>query len=233
MWSGPRNLSTALMRSFENRNDTLVFDEPFYSYYLKQTCLKHPMYKEIIKTYPFESKIIIKKITEMPNKYSIYYQKHMTHHILDEIDLDWLKVGKNCFLIRHPAKVINSYIKKNDIKNIGDIGFKKQYQIFNYVKNKFDPKPIVINSDNILKDPKKIIKKLCQKLKIKFTKNMITWPIGEKINDGIWGRVWYEQVNNSTTFAKYKDSELNVPKKYQDIYQECIDIYNHMNKFSI
>ena len=169
MWSGPRNLSTALMRSFENRKDTLVFDEPFYSYYLKKTALKHPMYEKIIKTYPYKSNVIIKKITKMPKKYSLYYQKHMTHHILDEIDLDWLKVGKNCFLIRHPAKVINSYIKKNDIQNIGDIGFKKQYQIFKYVKKYFDQKPIVINSDKILKDPKKLIKKLCQKLKIKFT----------------------------------------------------------------
>ena len=233
MWSGPRNLSTALMRSFENREDTEVIDEPFYSYYLKQTGLKHPMYEEIIKTYSYDANTIIKQITKMPKNISIYYQKHMTHHLLDKINLQWLSYGKNCFLIRHPLKVINSYIKKNNIYNIRDIGFKKQYEIFNFVKKHYDEIPIVINADKLLKNPKENIKKLCNKLNIEFTEKMIKWPKGLRDSDGIWGIIWYEQVNKSSTFDKNNVPEIKVPIKYYDIYQECLKIYNNMNQFSL
>ena len=113
MWSGPRNLSTALMRSFENRKDTYVLDEPFYAYYLKKTGLNHPMKKEIINHYPVSQNIIIKLITKKPKKEKIFYQKHMNQHIIKNTNLDWITKGYNCFLIRHPAKVINSYIKKD------------------------------------------------------------------------------------------------------------------------
>ena len=136
MWSGPRNLSTALMRSFENRNDTKVIDEPFYAYYLKKTQLDHPMKNEIINNYPTSQKQILKIITEKTKNNEIFYQKHMTHHIIKNTRLDWLNKGHNCFLIRHPAKVINSYIKKNSLINIDDVGFKKQYEIFNKLKKK-------------------------------------------------------------------------------------------------
>ena len=233
MWSGPRNLSTALMRSFENRDDTEILDEPFYAYYLDKTKLRHPMYKEIINSYPKNENTIIKDLFNIPNNSEIYYQKHMTHHLLDISNLEWLNKGKNCFLIRHPAKVINSYIKKNEIKNIKDLGFKKQYEIFSLVKNKLDTNPIVVNADDILKDPKKIITLLCDKLKIKYTNKMIDWPLGSRKSDGIWGDVWYENVKKSSTFIKYKEVNLEVPKKYQELYLECLKIYNLMNKFAI
>ena len=134
MWSGPRNLSTALMRSFENRSDTKVIDEPFYAYYLKKTQLDHPMKNEIISYYPTSQKQILKIITSKTQNNKIFYQKHMTHHIIKNTRLDWLNNGYNCFLIRHPAKVINSYIKKNNLLSIDDIGFKKQFEIFNMIK---------------------------------------------------------------------------------------------------
>ena len=233
MWSGPRNLSTALMRSFENRKDTIVLDEPFYSYYLNKTGLKHPMYKEIIKTYSIDENKIIKKITKIPKDHKIFYQKHMTHHILEINNLEWLNIGKNCFLIRHPAKVINSYLKKHNLTNIRDIGFKKQFDIFQYVRKNFDLNPIIINSDDILKNPKKILKKLCDNLKIEFNDSMTNWPKGARDSDGIWGLVWYEKVNNSTSFEKYSESTLDVPKKYYDIYNECLEIFNYMNEFAL
>ena len=116
VWSGPRNISTALMRSFENRKDTKVYDEPFYAYYLKKTNLNHPMKDEIIDHYHTNQDEVINLITKEDNKYKIFYQKHMTHHILDETRLDWINKGINCFLIRDPAKVIVSYLKKNTLK---------------------------------------------------------------------------------------------------------------------
>ena len=134
MWSGPRNISTALMRSFGNRNDTHVWDEPFYSYYLYKTQKKHPLRKKIIIKYPKNEKQIIKLISlPPPNNKTIYYQKHMTHHILDNTSIKWISKGINCFLIRHPAEVINSYIKKNTLENSYDIGYPNQLRIFNKV----------------------------------------------------------------------------------------------------
>ncbi len=232
MWSGPRNLSTALMRSFENRNDTKVIDEPFYAYYLKKTELDHPMRNEIINNYPISQQKILSIITSKPKNYKIFYQKHMTHHIIKNTRLDWLDKGYNCFLLRHPAKVINSYIKKNSLKNINDIGFKKQYEIFNKIKkNKI--KYTVINADTIIKDPNKSIKKLCKILQIKFTKKMLNWPKGKRASDGIWSKVWYKNVELSTTFSSYKKEKYYVPKKYNEIYEESLKYYNEMNKYSI
>ena len=232
MWSGPRNLSTALLRSFENRNDTKVIDEPFYAYYLKKTQLNHPMKNEIINYYPTSQKKILKTITKKANTNEIFYQKHMTHHIIKNTRLDWLNKGHNCFLIRHPAKVINSYIKKNLLINIDDVGFKKQYEIFNKLKkNKVNY--TVINADMILKDPSKIIKKLCNKLKIRFTKKMLNWPKGKRSSDGIWSQVWYKNVQLSNSFSKFKKEQYNVPKKYNKIYEESLKYYNEMNQYSI
>ena len=112
MWSGPRNLSTALMRSFENRVDTEVWDEPLYAYYLNETKKNHPMRDEIIKNYPTDINEIVKLMSKEPNNNKICYQKHMTHHILEQTPIHWIENGTNCFLIRHPKEVIDSYIKK-------------------------------------------------------------------------------------------------------------------------
>ena len=232
MWSGPRNLSTALMRSFENRNDTKVIDEPFYAYYLKKTQLDHPMKSEIINYYPTSQMQILKKITSQTQNNEIFYQKHMTHHIIKNTRLDWLNKGYNCFLIRHPAKVINSYIKKNNLLSIDDIGFKKQYEIFNMIK-KDKIKYLVVNADTILQDPLKTLKKLCKILKIRFTKKMLSWPTGKRSSDGIWSTVWYKNVELSNTFSKYKKEKYYVPKKYNDIYEESLKYYNEMNQYSI
>ena len=232
MWSGPRNLSTALMRSFENRNDTIVIDEPFYAYYLKKTQLDHPMKNEIINYYPTSQKEILKIITSKKQNKRIFYQKHMTHHIIKNTRLNWLNKGHNCFLIRHPAKVINSYIKKNSLMNIDDIGFKKQFEIFNKLKkNKINY--IVINADTILQKPSKTLKKLCKLLEIRFTKKMLDWPKGRRSSDGIWSKVWYKNVELSNTFSKYKKEKNYVPKKYYDIYEESLKYYNEMNQYSI
>ena len=230
MWSGPRNISTALMRSFENRSDTKVYDEPFYSYYLKNTNLDHPMKDEIINTYPFDENEVINLITKNDNNYKIFYQKHMTHHILDETRLDWINKGKNCFLIRDPAKVIASYLKKNTLKSIQDVGFKKLYEIFKLLNSK---EPIVINSDYLLASPEKYLKILCQKLNLDFDQNMLNWPKGYRDTDGIWSKVWYQDVISSTTFNTKNSKEYIVPKTYENIYKECLDIYEEINKYAI
>ena len=230
VWSGPRNISTALMRSFENRKDTKVYDEPFYAYYLKKTNLNHPMKDEIIDHYHTNEDEVINLITKEDNKYKIFYQKHMTHHILDETRLDWINKGINCFLIRDPAKVIVSYLKKNTLKSIQDVGFKKLYEIFKLLNSK---EPIVINSDYLLASPEKYLKILCQKLNLDFDQNMLNWPKGYRDTDGIWSKVWYQDVISSTTFNTKNSKEYTVPKTYKKIYKECLDIYEEINKYAI
>ncbi len=231
MWSGPRNISTALLRSFSNRDDTIVYDEPFYSYYLKETGLNHPMREEIIDFYPTKENEVIKSILE--DKNGIYYQKHMTHHILDKTNIEWLKKGINCFLIRHPSKVINSYVKKNKLYNITDIGFDQMFRLFNYVKKNISKNIIIVNSDTLLEDPELYIKKLCQNLKIDFTEKMMKWPKGIIENYGIWHTHWYHDIINSTEFTPTKNILKKVPKEYEKIYGESLKIYEHMDEFSI
>ena len=236
MWSGPRNISTALMRSFENRNDTYVIDEPFYAYYLKKTKKKHPLSKDIIKKYPNKEKDIIKMITNAPkNNKDIFYQKHMTHHILEKTSLKWISEGVNCFLIRDPAEVINSYIKKNKLYSVSEIGFPNQLKIFEKAYE-LDKNTIVINAKDLMNNPKNIIYNLCKKLKISYDKKMLKWPKGIRNTDGIWSKVWYENVINSTGFKKGKktsDQKIIIPTAYKKIHEECLEIYNYINKFKI
>ena len=230
VWSGPRNISTALMRSFENRKDTKVYDEPFYAYYLKETNLNHPMKDEIIDHYHTNEDEVINLITKEDNKYKIFYQKHMTHHILDQTNLEWISKGLNCFLIRDPAKVIVSYIKKNTLRSIKDVGFEKLYQIFKLLNSK---KPIVINSDYLLNNPEKYLKILCQKLNLSFDDKMLNWPKGFRDSDGIWSKVWYQDVISTTTFNSNNSKEYKVPKKFENIYKECQEIHEEINQYSI
>ena len=231
MWSGPRNISTALLRSFSNRDDTIVYDEPFYSYYLKETGLNHPMRDRIIDFYPTKQNEVIETI--LKDKKGIYYQKHMTHHILDKTNLEWLEKGTNCFLIRHPSKVINSYIKKNKLYSITDIGFDQMFRLFNYIKKNLSKNIIIINADTLLENPEVCIRKLCMNLNIDFSTKMMKWPKGITKDFGIWHTHWYRDIINSTEFIPTKNIIMNVPKKFEKIYKESLNIYEHMNKFSI
>ena len=231
MWSGPRNISTALLRSFSNRTDTSVYDEPFYAYYLHETGIDHPMRDKILNNYSYDESKVIKEI--LKKKENIYYQKHMTHHILDKTNINWINNGINCFLIRDPSKVINSYVKKNKLESIKDIGIIQQYKIFNYVKDKISSDVIVINSDYLLKNPENYLKKLCSRLNINFSSKMLNWPKGKTNDFGIWYQHWYADIINSTTFKKYINKKENINKKYESIYLESVNIYNDMNKYSI
>jgi len=232
MWSGPRNISTALMRSFENRKDTKVIDEPFYAYYLKKTGLKHPMYKQIIDSYETDYNKIIKLVTK-DRKNNIIFIKHMTHHINIQSNLEWINKGKNIFLLRPPDKVINSYTKKNILKTSSDISFPEQLIIFKYIKLNFNQTSIIINSDYLLNEPEKILRRLCNEIDIDFKSNMLSWPKGTRKSDGIWSKVWYQKVTNSESFQKNDNKIINIPKKYTKIYDECLKIYHELNQYAI
>ena len=232
MWSGPRNLSTALMRSFENREDTQVWDEPLYAYYLNETKKDHPMFKEIIETYEVNINKLTKKIVSTNKDEKIFYQKHMSHHILSQTPVNWITKGSNVFLIRDPKDVILSYIQKNTLNNSNDIGFPMQRKIFNLIKNSGE-NPIVVNADDLSTNPRDVLIKLCSELKIKFSEKMLTWSKGKRDSDGIWEKVWYKNVQSSTNFEKLKKNNQAIPKVHESIYKECLDIYNELNLYKI
>ena len=229
MWSGPRNVSTALMRSFENRSDCFVSDEPFYSYFLHRTGLEHPLRDEIIKSGLVDYKKIIKYITgTIPSSKKIWYQKHMAHHILPEVDMNWIKNMRNCLLVRHPSDVILSYIKKNEINSIQQLGYLQQVEIYEMLYQELGTYPVVIDTQDLLQEPKKMLIKVCENLRIKFDEKMLSWPSGSRETDGIWGKHWYKQVEASTSFNPYVKTNRIIPPKYQVIYDECMKQYNFL-----
>ena len=232
MWSGPRNLSTALMRSFENREDTKVWDEPLYAYYLNETKKDHPMFKEIIETYEININKLTKRIVSTNKDEKISYQKHMSHHMLSQTPINWITKGTNVFLIRDPRDVILSYIQKNTLNNSDDIGFPMQRKLFNLIKDKGE-NPIVVNADDLSRSPGDVLIKLCSKLKIKFSEKMLTWNKGKRDSDGIWEKVWYKNVQSSTNFEKLKKNDQVIPKVHENIYKECLDVYNELNLYKI
>ena len=234
MWSGPRNISTTLMRSFSSRNDTSVIDEPFYAYFLKQTQIKHPEYKEIIKLYEYKYERIVSHLTgDNPDDSLIWYQKQMAQHKLPGDNIDWIKDVTNCFLIRDPMKVINSYSKIYDNITVELLGFPQINEIFQYAKNLNQAIPIVINTDSILKNPEKALQALCNKLNISYQSKMLRWDSGIHKNDGIWGKYWYKNVEKTSSFSKPSESNENFPDKFSSLLEKCNEYYKQIEKYKI
>ena len=232
MWSGPRNISTAMMRSFENREDTCVIDEPFYAYYLKKTNLNHPLRQEVINSQESKLKNVIELITrDIPNNKIIWYQKHMVHHISSNMNMDWVKSFENCFLIRHPKDVIISYSKRNSINGIGDLGYIHQKYLFQKIKKITGKYPSVFDSKDILLNPEKYLKIMCNDFKIDFSEKMLDWPKGPRETDGVWASYWYKNVMNSTSFNIYKESKKKFPSKYNYLLEECLPYYEYLYSY--
>ena len=231
-WSGPRNISTALMRSWSSRSDSFVSDEPFYAYYLKEQQLKHPMYKEIIEYYPnIYDDVVTSLSSEIPNDKEYWYQKHMAHHLIHLNNIDWIKKFENCILIRHPKDVINSYIKKNTLNHVDELGYPQQYKIMRYLDS-IGKKFIVIDSNILLNNPEKILSQWCSSINLEFDISMLKWQKGNHPQDGIWWKHWYDNVITTTHFQKFSANQSQLDKKYQSIYDEALDYYNKLYYFA-
>ncbi len=202
MWSGPRNLSTALMRSFSSRTDCTVVDEPFYAAYLKATGLNHPMKDAILRTYNTDPHEVADGCTKRYVSTKIEYQKHMTHHMLETFDRSFVYKLSNAFLIRSPEKVVKSFKKKIDNFQLNDLGYKQQLDLFNMICDKTGRVPPVVDSDDLCTNPKVILEKLCCLLDISFCDKMLSWIAAPHLYDGIWGSYWYRSVNQSSGFVK-------------------------------
>jgi len=201
MWSGPRNLSTAMMYAFGARADFAVIDEPFYAAYLARTGLTHPMRDEIMAAQPAEpQKVIETLLGPVPGDRSHFYQKHMTQHMIAGIPRDWIKEVTNVFLIRHPARVAASFSDKYDNPTLADIGFGQQVDLFNGLRAEGHI-PVVIDSADIRRDPEGMLRTLCAAIGLTWDPAMLSWPKGGHKDDGVWAPHWYAEVHQSTGFA--------------------------------
>lgn len=202
MWSGPRNISTAMMRAFENRPDTAVSDEPFYAAYLAQTGLDHPMREEVLASQPTDWREVAQAMAgEGPGAPAVWYQKHMTHHMLPDFGLDWTAACRSAFLIRAPEAVLASYAVKREQVTLADIGFERQRDLFEREADRLGAAPPVVEGRDVLADPRGTLEKLCVALDIPFSEAMLAWPAGRRDSDGVWAPAWYDAVEASTSFG--------------------------------
>jgi hypothetical protein len=203
MWSGPRNISTAMMRSFGNRPDTAVVDEPFYAAYLSATGIDHPMREETLASQSADWAEVGRALTgPVPGGRAVWYQKHMTHHMLPGVDLGWAAACRNAFLIRPPEQVLASYAAKRGEVSLADIGFERQAELFDREAQRAGRAPPVVEAADVLADPRRTLGALCEALAIPFSDAMLSWPPGRRDTDGVWAPVWYDAVERSTGFAK-------------------------------
>lgn len=233
MWSGPRNISTAMMRSWENRADCSVIDEPFYAYYLQQTQSPHPLFDEILSAQPNDYNEVARNMSEGECSTALQYQKHMTHHMLENCDLSWTKQLKHCFLIRDPAYVVNSYTNSRGVCSAQDIGIKRQFQLYETITQLSGQKIPVVDSLSVLNKPQEIIPKMCEALGVAFMPSMLSWPRGKRQSDGVWASHWYHSVEASTGFAPAKKTELTLNSQQRAVVDEVMPYYEALKQHVI
>lgn len=213
MWSGPRNISTAMMRAFENRPDTIVWDEPFYAAELAATGRDHPMREAVIRAGPTDPQAVVARLVGPVHDArkpaaTVFYQKHMTHHMLPTFPLGWIDRVASAFLIREPERVLASYTRTWAQVSLAEIGVPQQLAIFERVADRLGHAPPVVDSADILADPPGVLRALCAALSIPFSEAMLAWPAGRRASDGVWAPAWYAQVEQSTRFGAPDTSAL-------------------------
>lgn len=234
MWSGPRNLSTAMMYAFGARADCAVWDEPFYAPFLKIGGRPDPMLECIFgreETDPL--KVAERCAGPIPENKALFYQKHMPQHMLASFPDDWMNAVKHVFLIRHPARVICSYTKKNGIPVLSDIGIKEQTELFDSLTRQFNERPLVIDSGDIRSNPAAYLELLCHSLGIEWDPAMLSWPAGGHKSDGAWAPHWYPEVWTSTGFAGPEGPLPDVPDSLKPLLQEAMSYYTHLQHYKL
>lgn len=227
MWSGPRNISTAMMRAWENRDDCTVWDEPLYGHYLYKTGIKHPGADQVIADQGTDWESIVDRcIHTSPDDKPLFFQKHMTLHLLPEIDRSFLTSLINCFLIREPDRVIASYAAVREDATLEDIGFVQQAELFDHIRKTTGDVPLVIDSREFLQQPEAMLRAICRRLDIEFDRKMLNWPSGSRESDGVWAKYWYHSVWNSTGFTVYQEKPVKLCTKDRIISEQARAYYD-------
>ncbi len=238
MWSGPRNISTAMMRAWGNRADTFVTDEPLYAHYLLKTGAPHPGAEEVMAHHETDWRKVVAWLTgglpqrEAASGRSIWYQKHMAHHLLPEIDRVWLDARglTHAFLIRDPRDMLTSLVKHVPHPTLRDTGLPQQTEIFEHVwRTQGGRVPPVIDARDVLENPRGMLTLLCEALVAPFDEGMLRWPAGGRETDGIWAKHWYSSVEKSTTFEPYTSKNEPVPDGLQPLLRECTRYYERLH----
>ena len=227
MWSGPRNLSTAMMRAWENRPDTQVVDEPFYAAYLQRSNVQHPMQAEIIASQPTDIAEVIAQCTTAVDS-GFFYQKHMTHHMLPDYPLDWLAQLQHCFLLRDPREVLLSYARKREAPTLEDIGLPQQRHLYRWTKANLTQAPLVVDAKDFLQQPQAYLEAMCAHVGIEFDPAMLGWSAGRRDSDGVWAEHWYDAVWQSTGFGEWRAREGELNDELQAVYLSGEEIYREL-----
>src|SRR3954470_20167300 len=222
MWSGPRNLSTAMMRSFENRADCTVVDEPLYAAYLAATGLDHPGRDDVLASQPTDWRTVVEWLRSGAVATPLQYQKHMTHHLLPEMDRSALGGLRHAFLVRDPERVLTSYAKVRDEPTLEDLGLPQQVELFETYGGP------VVDAADVLRDPRGTLVALCAALGTDFDEAMLSWPAGPRDTDGVWAPHWYASVEASTGFGAPRDPAVELPASLAALAEQCRDAYEEM-----
>lgn len=229
MWSGPRNISTALLRAWENRPDTWVIDEPLYAHYLTRVTVNHPGVAEVIAHHETDWRRVIKDLTgPVPHGRAIYYQKHMAHHWLPHLRGDWVLELRNAFLIRHPAEMLPSLTARMGPPVLRDTGLPQQLEIFNMVRTRTGVTPPVLDAGDVLRDPRSVLSRLTALMGVSMSERMLAWPPGRRATDGVWGKYWYDAVERSTGFEAPRASSRDVTPELRPLLSECLPFYEEL-----
>jgi len=229
MWSGPRTISTALMRAWENRPDTVVIDEPLYGFYLASTGVPHPGRDEIITTMLNGWREVLDELTltPFPAGKTVFYAKHMTHHLLPEVDRGALAGLRHAYLIRDPRQLLASYARVRAQPVLADLGLAQQVEIFRTFGGP------VVDAADILRQPERTLRALCSALEVPFDPAMLRWPAGPRGTDGVWARHWYDGVWRSTGFGPYRESAAELPPELEPLAARCVPFYQEMSAHRI
>ena len=226
VWSGPRNISTALMYSFAQRADTQVFDEPLYAHYLRVTELDHPGRNETLASMENEGEKVVQDVILGEYPKPVLFYKQMAKHLV-ELDEDFLTKTINVFLIRDPHLVLNSYAKVIRKPNAEDIGYARQMRIWEVLKQ-HGQSPVILDGPEVLKNPEKILSQLCERMGIPWDPAMLSWEAGARPEDGAWAKYWYHSVHASTGFAPYQPKEVSLSPHLQEVADELMPAYEAM-----
>ncbi|BBK43363.1 branched chain amino acid aminotransferase [Allostella vacuolata] len=231
MWSGPRNLSTALLRAWENRPDAWVVDEPLYAHYLDRTGKDHPGRAAVIASQPTDWRPVADRLTgECRPGLSVFYQKHMAHHLLPGIERGWIDALDNCFLIRDPRAVIASYVRSREAVALDDLGYAVQAELFDRECRRTGRTPAVVDAADLLADPAGALGALCRALEVPWDPAMLSWPVGPRDSDGVWAPHWYASVWRSTGWGPPRPDAVDLPEALLPLAAAAEPYYRHLHR---
>lgn len=233
LWSGPRNISTALMYSFAQRDDTVVYDEPLYAHYLSKTPARayHPGAEEVMANMENDGEKVVRHLILGKQPKPVAFFKHMTHHLI-HLDKGFLSRTVNVLLTRDPVDMLPSYAEQIETPTLTDVGYKAHIELLDYL-SAIGQTPPVLDSKQVLLNPKKVLGELCERMGISFQDAMLGWQAGARPEDGCWAKYWYASVHQSTGFGTYRRKTAPFPERLKPLLEECKPYYDMLSKLAI